>query len=190
MQIWLSSVGHFFSSFSQINNDQNIFFIADYISPLFTSKLFDSAILLDRIQDPGNLGSILRTAAAFGIKKVFCSKLSAFAWSPKTLRSGSGAHFLLDIYENMNLVELIQSTSLPIYSTSPHAKINLYNHQFPKLCIWLFGNEGNGVSNELLKMSTQTLSIPHISNLESINVAASVAVCLYEKYKQSIILNK
>ncbi|MGC5075280.1 TrmH family RNA methyltransferase, partial [Escherichia coli] len=86
-----------------------------------------SAVLLDGLQDPGNLGSILRSAAAAGVKQVFCSAGTAAAWSPKVLRAGMGAHFVLDIFENADLVALCAASRIPLLATSSHAAQTIYD---------------------------------------------------------------
>lgn len=152
-----------------------------------TRKLLESAIILEEIQDPGNLGTILRTAAAAGIKSVYLSPGSASAWSPKTLRAGMGAQFSLAIYENIDLLPLVQSTVLPVLSTSLQAELTIYQADLTSEVAWVFGNEGQGVSPELLEACTQKLIIPQAeSSVESLNVAASVAVCLFEACRQQI----
>jgi RNA methyltransferase, TrmH family len=87
-----------------------------------------NALLLDQLQDPGNVGSILRSAAAAGIKKIFCSPSTVAAWSPKVLRAGMGAHFVVDIYENSDLSALVQAASIPVIATSSHVKQTIFDY--------------------------------------------------------------
>lgn len=169
---------------SQVDNGIGIQFLIETPSPQAPDGLTQTAVLLDQVQDPGNLGSILRSAAAAGIKEVYCSAGTALAWSPRVLRAGMGAHFLLQIFENTDLPALLQSSSLPVLATSSHAKQTVYDIDLRQSVIWLFGHEGQGVSEELLAMATHQIAIPHLGAMESLNVAASAAVCLFEQVRQ------
>jgi TrmH family RNA methyltransferase len=140
--------------------------------------------LLDNLQDPGNLGSILRSAAAAGIEYVFCSKGTAFAWSPKVLRAGMGAHFGLKILENVDLADLIGAAKIPVLATSSHVPERVYDMDLSQPVAWLFGHEGQGVSHDLLELATYRVSIPHLGTMESLNVAACAAICLFEQVRQ------
>ena len=150
------------------------------------NTLTQSAVLLDQLQDPGNLGSILRSAAAAGIKHVFCSAGSVAAWSPKVLRAGMGAHFVLEIVENADLHALVGSATIPVLATSSHADSTVFAADLTQSLAWLFGHEGQGVSTSLLAMATQQVAIPHAGEIESLNVAASAAVCLFEQMRQRL----
>ena len=147
-------------------------------------SLQSAALLLDSVQDPGNLGTILRTAAAAGIQQIYCSPGTASVWSPKVLRAGMGAHFVLEIYEDVDLVQLIRQASVPVYATQPDAPKTIYTADLRAPSAWLFGHEGQGVSEQLLALATERLSIPQSTQVESLNVAASVAICLFEQRRQ------
>ena len=147
-------------------------------------SLQSAALLLDSVQDPGNLGTILRTAAAAGIQQIYCGPGTASVWSPKVLRAGMGAHFVLEIYEDVDLVQLIQQASVPIYATQPDAPKTIYTADLRAPSAWLFGHEGQGVTEQLLALATERLSIPQSAQVESLNVAASVAICLFEQRRQ------
>jgi TrmH family RNA methyltransferase len=147
-------------------------------------SLQSAALLLDSVQDPGNLGTILRTAAAAGIQEIYCGPGTAAAWSPKVLRAGMGAHFVLEITEDVDLVQLIQQASVPVYATQLDAAKTIYTADLRAPSAWLFGHEGQGVSEQLLALATERLTIPQSSQVESLNVAASVAICLFEQRRQ------
>ena len=149
-------------------------------------SLQSAALLLDSVQDPGNLGTILRTAAAAGIQQIFCGPGTAAVWSPKVLRAGMGAHFVLEITEDVDLVQLIQQASVPVYATQPDALKTIYAADLSAPSAWLFGHEGQGVSEQLLSLATERLAIPQSAQVESLNVAASVAICLFEQRRQQI----
>ena len=169
---------------SQVDNGIGIQFLIETPKPQAPDRLKQTAVLLDQVQDPGNLGSILRSAAAAGIKEVYCSAGTALAWSPRVLRAGMGAHFLLQIFENADLPALLQASSMPVLATSSHASQTLYEVDLRQSVAWLFGHEGQGVSESLLALATHQITIPHLAAMESLNVAASAAAVLYEAVRQ------
>lgn len=149
------------------------------------SEIIDGSVLLERVQDPGNLGAILRTAAAAGVGAVYVSEGSSSVWSPRVLRAGMGAHFGLDVYEGADLKYLVSSTELPVLATSLSAERSIYDVDLKAPHAWLFGNEGAGVSAELMDACRDdTVIIPQASSVESLNVAAAAAVCLFEAVRQ------
>jgi len=176
-----------FRAISSVDNGIGIAFVIDTPSPDRPETIKSSTLLLEDIQDPGNLGTILRTAAAAGVKQVFLSSGSASAWSPKTLRSGMGAHFTLNIYENIDLVNLITNSKVPVVATSLDATKTIYEQDLSGPIAWIFGNEGAGVSEKLLSLKVEKLIIPQNPEVESLNVAASAAICLFEQLRQSSI---
>lgn len=173
-----------FHALSQVEHGIDILFVVE--TPVITEpqRLVKSAVLLDKVQDPGNFGSIVRSAAAAGIKQVFCSAGTTFAWSPKVMRAAMGAHFLIDIFENVDLHGLIQRADIPVIATSSHAEKRLYDLDLTQPVAWLFGHEGQGVSDDLLALSSYQAAIPHLGKIESLNVAASSAVCFFEQVRQ------
>ena len=173
-----------FHALSQVEHGIDLLFVIDTPQVQAAGRLETSAVLLDNLQDPGNVGSILRSAAAAGVAAVYCSPGTAFAWSPKVLRAGMGAHFGLEIHEQADLAALIAPASIPVLATSSHADASLYDVDLRQPVAWLFGHEGQGVSADLLALATQRLAIPHLGEMESLNVAASAAVCLFEQVRQ------
>lgn len=169
---------------SQVEHGVGLLFIIDTPERTVSKSLAQPAVLLDSLQDPGNLGSILRSAAAAGVEHVFCSPGTAFAWSPKVLRAGMGAHFLLKIFENVDLAMLIRSSEIPVLATSSHARQPVYAHELTQPVAWLFGHEGQGVADDLLVLATHQVAIPHRGAIESLNVAACAAICLFEQVRQ------
>jgi TrmH family RNA methyltransferase len=140
-------------------------------------------VLLDRLQDAGNVGSILRSAAALGIGQVAALKGTAALWSPKVLRAGMGAHFALQLHEGLVLRDL-QALRQPWVATSSHAAALLHRTVLPQPCVWLFGHEGQGVAPELQARCALTLRIAQPGGEESLNVAAAAAICLHEGVRQ------
>lgn len=144
---------------------------------------YGCAVLLENIQDPGNLGSIIRTAAAAGADAVFLSKGCAEAWSPKALRAGMGAHFAIRIHEQQELTEVARRFPT-VLATRLDAARSLYDSDLRGAVAFLFGNEGAGLSAALSACATQQVTIPMPGKVESLNVAAAVAVCLFERVRQ------
>lgn len=142
-----------------------------------------ATVVLDRLQDAGNAGSILRSAAALGVKQVLALKGTVALWSPKVLRAGMGAHFALGVVEGLALDDL-SALQLPLVATSSHARVSLPEAELPRPCAWVFGHEGQGVASELLERCTLTLRIPQPGGEESLNVAAAAAICLYESSRR------
>ncbi|MEZ5661584.1 MAG: RNA methyltransferase [Burkholderiaceae bacterium] len=159
--------------------------------PRLPERLRGDMVYLDGLQDPGNLGTILRSCAAAGIGTVLTSPDTAFCWSPKVLRAGMGAHFALMIHEGVTADELWRrlDPAQPVWATTaPGAEASraLYEADLKGAGLWLFGAEGQGLGEELLVASVHRLSIPQVRAVESMNVAAAVAVCLFEQRRQRL----
>lgn len=144
-----------------------------------------NCILLDGIQDAGNVGSILRSAAAAGIRHVFLSRGCAFAWSAKVLRAGMGAHFQLSLYEHVPLVDVAAQFTGRVVVADSHAQQTLYEADLSGPVAWIFGNEGAGVSEQLAKAANMRIRIPTSAATESLNVAAAAAVCMFEQMRRA-----
>ncbi len=137
-----------------------------------------ATIILDRVQDAGNVGSILRSASAFGFRQVVSLKGSAALWSPKVLRAGMGAHFGLQLVEGADADALL-GLGVPILVTSSHQGNYLHTQKFPQPCAWALGHEGQGVSEALAGMAAMSVRIAQPGGEESLNVAAAAAICLH-----------
>ncbi|AXS80025.1 RNA methyltransferase [Dechloromonas sp. HYN0024] len=142
------------------------------------------AILLDGIQDPGNVGTLLRTAAAAGIKQALLAPGCASAWSPKVLRAGQGAHFALSIHEDVDLTTFMANYEGTSAVTCLDGATSLYSAQLTGAIAWVFGAEGQGVRAELIAAAGQRVKIPMPGAVESLNVAAAAAVCLFEMVRR------
>ena len=143
--------------------------------PLIPNAL---TVILDRVQDAGNVGSILRSAGAFGFKQVLALAGTAALWSPKVLRAGMGAHFGLQLHEGLTL-QALDALQVPVVVTSSHQGDLLQNLQLPFPCAWAFGHEGQGVSQELMGRAVRFARIGQPGGEESLNVAAAAAICLH-----------
>jgi RNA methyltransferase, TrmH family len=135
-------------------------------------------VVLDRLQDAGNVGSILRSAAAMGFEQVLAIKGTAGLWSPKVLRAGMGAHFALRLVEGLAAEDLVD-LDLPLLVTSSHEGEWLHQTVLPHPCAWVMGHEGQGVGSAVAAMATRSVRIIQPGGEESLNVAAAAAVCLH-----------
>lgn len=142
------------------------------------------ALLLEDIQDPGNLGSILRSAAAAGCDAVFLSEGCADAWSPKVLRAGMGGHFALSVHTGADLIQLNRAFTGRILAASLQAEHSLYACDLQGRVGFALGNEGAGLSPALQTAAAVRFTIPMPGKAESLNVAAAAAVCLFEAARQ------
>ncbi len=137
-----------------------------------------ASLILDRVQDAGNVGSMLRSAAAFGFSQVLALKGTAALWSPKVLRAGMGAHFALQLIEGLALEDL-DALTVPVLVTSSHHGSFLHQQALPMPCAWAMGHEGQGVGEELMARASRKVRIDQPGGEESLNVAAAAAICLY-----------
>ena len=140
----------------------------------------DFCLLLEDLQDPGNVGSILRSAAAAGVEQVFLSPRCAFAWSPKVLRAGQGAHFHLEIFEDVDLVAWARHYRGTLVAAVPSGGEPLFTADLSGPIAVAIGNEGAGLSEQLRSVAQRRVSIPMPGGFESLNAAAAAAVCLFE----------
>ena len=166
-----------FADVSGLESPAAMGFILDLPAP--ASLRPDAAtVVLDRVQDAGNVGSILRSASAFGFRQVAAIKGSAALWSPKVLRAGMGAHFALDLIEGLALDDLA-ALQVPLLVTSSHAGDFLHRAALPWPCAWVMGHEGQGVSPALEDRASLRIRIAQPGGEESLNVAAAAAICLH-----------
>lgn len=135
-------------------------------------------VVLDRLQDAGNVGAILRCASAFGYRQVLAIKGTAALWSPKVLRAGMGAHFGLHLVEGLD-VSALQALQMPLLVTSSHQGEWLHRAVLPWPCAWVMGHEGQGASEELMQRASTFVRIAQPGGEESLNVAAAAAICLH-----------
>ncbi len=137
-----------------------------------------ASVVLDRVQDAGNVGSILRSAGAFGFRQVLALSGTAALWSPKVLRAGMGAHFGLHLVEGLSVQDVV-AMGVPLVVTSSHRGELVHGQTLPWPCAWAFGHEGQGVDEALARHATRWCRIAQPGGEESLNVAAAAAICLY-----------
>lgn len=144
------------------------------------------SVVLDGVQDPGNVGAILRSAAAAGFRQALLTGDCAQAWSGKTLRAGMGAHFAIDVFEAIDAVEFLSGFEGTVAITQLEATVSLYSAKLVSPIAWVFGHEGEGVRPAVAATSNLRVRIPMPGAVESLNVAAAAAVCLFETVRQRL----
>ena len=177
-----------FASLSGLESPARMGFVVDWPSEN-TLQADASTVVLDRLQDAGNVGAILRCAAAFGYRQVLAIKGTAALWSPKVLRAGMGAHFGLHLLESVSQDD-VSLLKVPVLTTSSHEgpflHELLHRGQLSAQCAWVFGHEGQGVSAALMALSQQKVRIAQPGGEESLNVATAAAICLHASATASI----
>lgn len=143
-----------------------------------------ACVMLDDVQDPGNLGTILRCAAAANVREVFLSRGCVDVYSPKVLRAGMGAHFFLNIHEAQDLPAVLAAWPGRKLVTHLEGSVSLYGEDLSGEVAFVFGNEGSGVSAEVLAQADNRVRIPMPGHAESLNVAMAATVCLFERVRQ------
>lgn len=137
-------------------------------------------VFLESVQDPGNVGGILRSAAAFGIRDAVLGRGCADPWSPKALRAAMGAHFSMRIAGDADLEKVVGEFGGTLVCTAPREGTPIARAQLPARAGWIFGTEGKGVTRALAARAALRVTIPMAGLSESLNVGAAAAVCFYE----------
>ena len=175
---------HLFKQLSSVTTPTGVIAVIKTLRLEMPPVQLETCVMLEDIQDPGNLGSILRSCSAAGVKQLFLSKQSVNAWSPRVLRSAMGAHFSLEIYERIDLIALARAFPGRVLATQLQAAQSVFKSDLTGKIALVFGNEGAGVSDVLLECAHSTMTIPISGSTESLNVAAAAAVCLFERVRQ------
>jgi TrmH family RNA methyltransferase len=176
-----------FREISSLDQGLSILFLVTPSVAVLPDVIKQDCVILDRIQDPGNVGSILRSSAAAGVRLVLCTSGTAQVWMPKVLRAGMGAHFQLTIIEQLSPEILVSKIAGPILAAHGQANDVLYQYDLSAPIAWAFGNEGSGL-DIVITAQAQKIAIPQPGGMESLNVAAAAAVCLFEMVRQRYTL--
>jgi TrmH family RNA methyltransferase len=170
-----------FATLSNLDSPAQMGFVLDCMQePQMLPKM--PTVVLDRVQDAGNVGAILRCASAFGFKQVLAMKGTAALWSAKVLRAGMGAHFGMNLLEGV-AKDWLSHLDMPLITTSSHHGPFLHQlvaeRALPSVCAWVMGHEGQGVSEEIMALAQLQVRIAQPGGEESLNVASAAAICLY-----------
>lgn len=180
-----------FEAISDVNTPQGILAVIKKCSEMPQQEILyneDIIVVLDGVQDPGNLGTILRTVDSVNLKQIILSQKCADPYNPKVVRSTMGAIFRLNIIESKNIVETIKDikkNKYKILTTSLEANESIYTANLNKKAI-IIGNEANGVSKEVLEMANEKVKIPMLGKTESLNVSVATGVILYEYVRRKM----
>jgi len=177
-------VDHFLlEELSDTETTQGIMAVFNLVSLPFPPKL-DFLLILDSVRDPGNMGTILRTAEAAGVQGVLLSPHTTDAFAPKVVRSGMGAHFRLPIH-TFSWTEIAkQCEGFSLFRSELGAPLNLYQADFTNPTAIIIGGEAEGVSRESLNLTAQAVSIPMPGQSESLNAAIATGILIYEVLRQ------
>jgi len=160
--------------------------VAAEISIPAAKAVHGDCVFLEGVQDPGNVGAIIRSAAAFGMKGVVLDSACADPWSPKALRGGMGGHFALQVKTVSSLGEELERFAGRVLCTVPRGGVVLAKADLSGPVGWLFGAEGRGASPEAIRHTDLQVTIPMVDGTESLNVAAAAAICLYARSSISL----
>ena len=173
-----------FAALSSVVTPTGIVAVVKTPRPELRVPEMEACLMLEALQDPGNLGSILRSCAAAGVGHVLLSRGSVHAWSPRVLRAGMGAHFALSIHEGVDLAAAARAFGGALVATRAGTRHSVFEADLRGRIALLLGNEGAGLSAGLLGMAERVVSIPMPGKTESLNIAAAAAVCLFERVRQ------
>jgi len=175
-----------FNKLSGLETPSGVIAVVKTKKPLDFKFNHDFILILDKIVDPGNLGTIIRTADWFGLKSIFLSQGCVDLYNPKTSQATMGSLFHLDIYDNIDLVEFIKelkNKDYKVYSATLNTKNNNFSEKDKKIAL-ILGNESEGISNEIIKLSDQEISIQSRGEAESLNVSVASGILL-NKYQDN-----
>jgi TrmH family RNA methyltransferase len=173
-----------FAPLSAVANGVGLVFVVPTPRHDLPDRIDSDTVYLDRVQDPGNVGTLLRTCAAVGVGRVVAAPGTADCWSPKVLRAGMGAHFHLTIHEAVSWEALAGALRVPVRATALAGATDLYRCDLRSPGLWVFGQEGQGVDPEILAQAALRVRVPQHTAVESLNVGVAAAVCLFEQMRQ------
>ena len=178
-----------FASITQVTNPQGIMAIIEKNNSNQEIDFSqDIIVMLDDVQDPGNLGTILRTIDSIGLNQIIVSKGTADSFNPKVVRSTMGAIFRINIIEKENLKDTIKEIKkhhFKLMVTSLQTENSIYDIEFKKKII-VIGNEANGVSQEIQDMADEKAKIPMLGKAESLNASVAAGIVMYEYVRQKL----
>ena len=174
-----------YDGISPVEHGAGVLAEIEFATPPWPKQILDDAIYLDNVQDTGNVGTLLRTAAAAGICCAITGPGCAFIWSPRVMRAAMGAHFVLDLHEQITPQKLRDAFAGEVLAADATGGENLFEAEWGESAtLWLFGGEGRGLGADALLAANRRLRIPVDNRVESLNVGAAAAVCLFEQKRR------
>ncbi|MCR1949689.1 MULTISPECIES: RNA methyltransferase [unclassified Clostridium] len=147
-------------------------------------------LVCDKVQDPGNLGTIIRTGHAAGVDGIILTKGTVDIYNDKTIRSTMGSIFYVPIFydnEDFSIIKELKYSGVSLVTTSLEESKNFFEEDLSGKIMLAVGNEGNGISNELFELANKKVKIPMPGGAESLNVAVATSIILFEKVRQNLI---
>ena len=176
-----------FSGITDVTNPQGILAVIGKNTDIkeidYNQNLF---LVLDNIQDPGNMGTILRTADSVNLKQIIVAKGTADCYNPKVVRSTMGAIFRVKVIECEDLKKVLKEMKkrkIKVYATDLQTDKSIYDVDYQKSAI-IIGNEANGVSRDILELADEKIKIPMIGKTESLNAEVATGIILYEAIRK------
>lgn len=176
-----------FSGITDVTNPQGILAVIGKNTDIkeidYNQNLF---LVLDNIKDPGNMGTILRTADSVNLKQIIVAKGTADCYNPKVVRSTMGAIFRVKVIECEDLKKVLKEMKkrkIKVYATDLQTDKSIYDVDYQKSAI-IIGNEANGVSRDILELADEKIKIPMIGKTESLNAAVATGIILYEAIRK------
>jgi TrmH family RNA methyltransferase len=171
--------------FRRVVDAENLPGVAAEIAIPQPKEAVGDTVFLEGVQDPANVGAIVRSAAAFGVAAVVLDRGCADPWSPKALRAGMGGQLALQIHETGDFAVELDRFKGTVVCTVPQGGLGLRDARLNGSIGWVFGAEGKGLSAKALEKAKVRVTIPMAEGNESLNVAAAAAICLYETFRGS-----
>lgn len=180
-----------FSQLVATENTQGVIAIANINNSIKDIK-GDFYLLCDKVQDPGNLGTIIRTAHAAGVSAIILTKGTVDIYNDKTIRSTMGSIFYTPIIydDDLNFLKKLKNEGFSLVATSLEESKDFFEEDLSGKVILSVGNEGNGISNEIFSLADKKVKIPMPGGAESLNVGVATSIILFEKVRQSLCKNK
>ncbi len=174
-----------YDTISPVEHGAGVLAEIEFVTSKWPERILEDAIYLDNVQDPGNVGTLLRTAAAAGVRHAIAGPSCAYIWLPKVMRAAMGAHFVLDLHEQIAPQSMRDAFTGEVLAADAIAGENLFEAQWgDNATLWLFGGEGQGLGADALLTANRRLRIPVDNQVESLNVGAAAAVCLFEQKRR------
>lgn len=178
-----------FNLITDVSNPQGVLAVVEKNNNIKDINFDDDLILiLDNLQDPGNLGTIIRTLDSINLKQIIISKGSGDVYNPKVVRSSMGAIFRVKVLESDNLektIKEIKKHKFTVMATDLNTNSSIYDEKYSK-CAIIIGNEANGVSEEILNLADKKIKIPMLGKTESLNASVATGIILYEYVRQKL----
>jgi len=174
-----------YDAISPVEHGAGLLAEIEFEAPPWPKQIVDDAIYLDNVQDPGNVGTLLRTAAAAGVRHAIAGAGCAFLWSPKVMRAAMGAHFVLDLHEQIAPQQVQDAFAGEILAAEATGGEQIFEANWGGgPTVWMFGGEGQGLNAEARAIADRYLSVPINARVDSLNVGAAAAVCLFEQKRR------